>query len=419
MRIAAAAIAALASIMLAACGSSSSNSAGASGNPKEILIGFPACLTGLGAAYCVPEANAAQMVANAINASGGIKDLGGAKLKLVINDTQTNPTVAAQVIREMAREGVSAFIGPVTSPEMVDNKPLLESLKIPDFTEAGDASLTQDNVNGYIFRISSQTAGAATDALAYVAHLVSSGAIKDLTRVGVVDTSTPPGSSVTPVLTAGLKQMGISTTLITYDPANTNDFAPIVSKLQAANVQMVMGFQDPPDGLEFAQAVAHSGWRPTYGVFGVGAPEFLDSFRKTAGSAATGWLDTAFDSNLDSDIYTAQTQQLAAEFLKKYGMTIEGSSANLGASAMTVIADAIAAARSADPAKIAAAARTLRFSDPKGSEYPYYMTPGGVKFDSNQDDAALVIPIIQVTPNDGFATVYPSSVATAQLAPLS
>ena len=412
---------------LAACGSSSpSNSGGSSGSSgsgggsgKTIVIGFPADLTGAGAAFSVPEANAANMVINAINASGGIKELGGAKLKLDVMDDQTNPTVAAQDIRQMAQAHDVALIGPVLSPVMDPNVPLVESLKIPDFVVSGDTAVTAHNTDGDIFRTSSLTSDAAQQTLVYVQHLIQSGELKGVHSVGVVATSTPPGSSVSPVLIAGLKKMGLSVTAISYDPTTTTDYAPIVAKLKAANVDMIMGFQDPEDGIGFTKAMAAQSWRPKDGFFFSGGGTFLDVYKKAVGSAANGWVDAAFASNIDSSTYTPQSQAIAKQFLAKYGISMEGSSATLAATNIALIADALAKAKSTDPAKVIAAARALSFSNPKGSEYPYYMTPGGVKFDSQQNNSAIVIPFTQWTNGTAFTTVWPQNVATAKLGPLN
>ena len=99
-------------------------------------------------------------------------------------------------------------------------------------------------------------------------------------------------------------------------------------------------------------------------------------------------------------------------------MTMAGSTGATGAEDMAVIANAIGKAKSADPVKIAAAARTLNIPALKDAEYPYLATPNGVKFDENQDNVDLVIPFIQGTKNAGAVTVWPEDIADGKLAPL-
>ena len=120
---------------LTACGGGSSESGRSS---KEILIGVPAPLTGPSAAWGKQQADAAKAVADAVNAAGGIKELDGAKLKLEVRDTKSDPVECTKIIREFANEHVSAIVGPSGSPEVIASKPLLASLKIPAFTGATD-----------------------------------------------------------------------------------------------------------------------------------------------------------------------------------------------------------------------------------------------------------------------------------------
>jgi branched-chain amino acid transport system substrate-binding protein len=420
-RLAAVTIAAASSVALAACSSSggaSGDSTGGGGeNPSEILIGIAGTLTGGGAAYGTPQSNAASMVADAINADGGIKELGGAKLKVVLKDTQSNAATAGQVIRQLAQQKVSALIGPMISTDIVANKPLVQNLKIPNFTGVGTSVVTEDNVNGYFFRTSSTTTITAQATADYVKSAIADGTLKNVKKVGILIISVPPGDVVLPILKDALTTSGVQTEVVQYDPAQVRDFAPIVAKLKDSGVDMVMGFQTPNDQTLFVQALSGQSWRPQNGFFFTGSPIFLDSFRKDLGKQVAGWVTSSFCASIDSSAFTEQAKKVAADFKAKYGQTMEGSSGCIGATNMALIADAIAAAKSADPEKIAAATRTLSFDNPKASLYPYYMAPGGVKFDANQNNTLIGTPFIQVTADGGFNTVYPKDIATAPLAP--
>jgi branched-chain amino acid transport system substrate-binding protein len=404
---------------LSACssGGPGSDSTAGGGSTEEILIGVPAPLTGGGGAYGLPQTNAAQMVADAINASGGIKELGGAKLKLIVKDTTTSPTTAAQLIREMAQQKVSAFIGPVTSPEVVANIPLIRNLKIPAFLGSGTPLITQDNANGFFFRTSTTTPATATADAQYVASLIKSGELKDVNKVGILITSTPPGDLALPALQQSLQQASLPTEVVTYDPTQVKDFAPLIARLKAADVDIIMGYQGPNDTTLLAQAISGQEWRPSSGFFLTNSATFLDSVRKSLGSRVSGWVTSAFCASLQTEAFTKETQQVAKDFQAKYNQTMEGSGGCIGATNMALIADAIAAAKSKDPSAIAVAARKLSFSGPKDSAYPYYMTPGGVKFDQDQNNTAILAPIIQVTADGGYTTVSPKAFANAPLKP--
>jgi ABC-type branched-subunit amino acid transport system substrate-binding protein len=401
---------------LAGCGGAEGGSSG-TGSAEEIIIGMPAAMTGPGAAYGLPQANAAQMVVDAINEAGGITELDGATLKLRVEDTKSDPATAAKIVRELIGAGVSAMIGPTLSAETLAAKPVIQSQDIPDFVGSTDVTVTQDNVDGQIFRIQGNIGTHAEDTVEYLSELIDSGTV-DVDNVGLLTTSIPPGTSVAPVLEDGLTDLGLETTKIEYDPSQVKDFAPIVAKLAEADVDMVLGFQTPNDAVLFAQAVAGQSWRPSSGFFFSGSAVYLDSFRQSAGSAASGWLTVAPSPTVDSDYFPPEVKEIAEAFEAKYGASMEGTSATLGASYVALVADAIAAAKSSEPADIARAARELTFSEAKDSAYPYYMLAGGVDFDENQDNAASIQPVLQVTADGGLITVFPADIASGELEPL-
>jgi branched-chain amino acid transport system substrate-binding protein len=80
---------------------------------KELVIGVSDALTGAGAVYGLPQANAVQMAAEEINAAGGIK--AGAdtyKLKVISYDDKANPTEATNSVRKLIdRDNVKYILG--------------------------------------------------------------------------------------------------------------------------------------------------------------------------------------------------------------------------------------------------------------------------------------------------------------------
>ncbi len=80
---------------------------------EELVIGVNDALTGGGAVYGLPQANAVKMAADEINAAGGIK--AGAttyKLKVITSDDKANPTEATNSVRKLIdRDGVKYLLG--------------------------------------------------------------------------------------------------------------------------------------------------------------------------------------------------------------------------------------------------------------------------------------------------------------------
>jgi branched-chain amino acid transport system substrate-binding protein len=66
-----------------------------------VNIGVIQPLSGANAQFGINCRDGAELVADAINAAGGIKALGGAKLNLIVSDATSNPTIAPAVAQRL------------------------------------------------------------------------------------------------------------------------------------------------------------------------------------------------------------------------------------------------------------------------------------------------------------------------------
>ncbi|MFZ0117229.1 MAG: ABC transporter substrate-binding protein [Xanthobacteraceae bacterium] len=124
---------------------------------QEIVIGAPNSLTG-GLGENGQRATAGMQIAiDQVNREGGIKALGGAKLKLVIADTSSeNPTQAASVTRRMIdQEKAVVLLGATTSAMTLAAQVEAEKSEIPIVTGSyADGIVTRGYK--YTFKITPQ-----------------------------------------------------------------------------------------------------------------------------------------------------------------------------------------------------------------------------------------------------------------------
>src|SRR5215213_252780 len=81
-----------------------------------INIGVIQPLSGANAQFGVNSRNGIELVADQINAGGGIKALGGAKINLVVSDATSNPATASTVARRLITQNdVTAILGAFAS----------------------------------------------------------------------------------------------------------------------------------------------------------------------------------------------------------------------------------------------------------------------------------------------------------------
>ncbi|MFP4667367.1 MAG: ABC transporter substrate-binding protein [Desulfobacterales bacterium] len=102
-------------------------------------IGGVFSITGSAAWLGEPERNTVEMIAEEINANGGIN---GHKLVLHIEDTQGSNTRAVNAVRKLIKkENVSAIIGPSRSGTSLAAVPVVEKAEIPMLSCAAAASI--------------------------------------------------------------------------------------------------------------------------------------------------------------------------------------------------------------------------------------------------------------------------------------
>lgn len=119
-----------------------------SGDP--IKVGFLVDQTGALAAYGYAHELVGRAAAETINSQGGIN---GRPLELVIEDTESDPSVAAPKARRLIEsEGVDFLLGSNTSAVVLAVVPIAEELETVYFPTAGGALLTEPGTgNRYVF----------------------------------------------------------------------------------------------------------------------------------------------------------------------------------------------------------------------------------------------------------------------------
>src|SRR5574341_1217919 len=99
--------------------------------PKTVKVGVIHTVTGPLAEPGQACRTGAQMAADAINAAGGIKSLGGAKLELLLGDTQTKPDVARTEAERVINQGAQVLVGTFDSGNTAAIVPVAQQRRVP------------------------------------------------------------------------------------------------------------------------------------------------------------------------------------------------------------------------------------------------------------------------------------------------
>ena len=119
----------LVTLVLAACGTTSSAGSGNSYQGKTIKLGAILSITGAGGVYGPQSRDGMNLAVDEINKSGGVN---GAQISLSVQDDASDKAQSAQLAQTMIQQDqVMALLGPTLSNSAVGVHPLAESLKTP------------------------------------------------------------------------------------------------------------------------------------------------------------------------------------------------------------------------------------------------------------------------------------------------
>jgi branched-chain amino acid transport system substrate-binding protein len=121
--------------------------------PKEILIGSVHPITGPTAYDGLSIADGFLLALEHKNATGGIKSLGGAKMKVILMDTESKPKVGESATEKLIRDGCVAIAGAYNSPVTMVTTQVAERGGIPFLVTISVADEILERGFKYTFRV--------------------------------------------------------------------------------------------------------------------------------------------------------------------------------------------------------------------------------------------------------------------------
>lgn len=394
-------------LTLAACGGSAPpGTAGAGGGTRAagetIKIGSLHPLSGAAAADGQQMDNGAKLAVEAINAAGGIKAMGGAKLELLSADSQGAPEVGQSEAQRLIQEGAVSIIGTYQSAVSQNVAAVAERNKVPFVIDVSSADAILKQGYKYSFRLQPSGTVLAEDGAQYLSD-VSKAAGKPVKKVAILHEQGPFGTAIKNVFTKKAQSLGMEVGPVTsYDPASVSDFTTQVTAVKAsrADVLMVAGYYR--DGVLVANAVKTV--KPALNaVWGVANGAFdLPQFPAEVGAAGEGY----FDSNYHLDGTNTKTQALMKTYQEKHNDQIR-TGAVLSYDAVRVIADSLERAKDADPTKLRDAIAQTKLESLVASKGPITFGDTG----ENENAAPILMQVqdgkvVQTYPKDFAETEF-------------
>lgn len=309
-----AAAAALALTLTACAEESGGNGGGGGGGSQEgpIKIGAVLDITGAGASLGVPERQTLEMLAEQVNADGGID---GREIELIIEDNQSTEDAAARAATKLIQtDQVDILLGASRTGPSLAMRPIAEQAQIPMISLAANIKIIEGSE--WVFKT-------AQNDRVVIERIVEDMAAKGYQRIALARDASGYGEGVAELFTELGEPEGIEVVTVESFAPDATDFTAQMVNIRNTQPDAVVIWGIPP-----AASLAQVAYRqlgleaPVYQSHGIGNQVFLE----TAGQSADGLLAPlgrmlVADQLPEDDPQKEVVTQFIADFEEKYGET--------------------------------------------------------------------------------------------------
>jgi branched-chain amino acid transport system substrate-binding protein len=340
----------------------------------------------------------AEIALKELNAAGGIKSMGGAKLEMVFGDARSNPEGGTQEVERMQAEGVAAIVGGFASPICLAASQAASRYDIPYLVDVGVSDQIVKRGLKNTFRFGPGFGSVTASALDNLVKL-NDAAGKPAKTVVIVHEDGLFGSGMAKLLQAELPKRGFEVLETVAHPTPSRDMANVALRIRALNPDLVIPSSYYSEFVLLARTMQQQRIKPKgiYAVLNGAASNFR--FVKEFPTAA----ENVMDCNHWADMRKPRTANVKAEVERAGKVWLYNTPLNY--SSVLVLADAIERAGSADRVKIIEALNSSTFAD-------HIMPYGPTKFVEGQNTGAQAVNT-QVQ-NGDIKIIFPTEVANAK-----
>jgi branched-chain amino acid transport system substrate-binding protein len=379
--------------------------AGAQG--KEVKVALIAPFSGPWARQGDLMLKGAQMAVDDINAQGGIKALGGAKLKIVVIDAGDSIEKAKNAAQRMVAQetDVVGCTGAWLSSFTLAVTEVTERAELPCVTLSYSDQITARGFR-YIFQTSPPGGEQARQALPTILKLAEAAGRLPKTVAIVQDNTAASVSFAKPMREGGLADAGVKIVVDETFTPPLSDASALVQKVRSARPDMLFMLPTalPDDKLLIEKLNEFGLGRGKVPVVSNGshivAPELLATLGK---EMLEGVMTVVANARIKGQ------DALLAEYKKRTGEPFMTQETVSTYGDMWIFKEALERAKVADRKKVAEAIRAMDVTDGPARYYP----GGRVKFDDKGRRVGAELLIVQWQ-NGVPETVFPLSAAVAK-----
>ena len=369
----------------------------------DVKIALVAPLSGRWARQGQLKKMGADMAIDEINAQGGIKALGGAKMVLLPADAGDSVEKAVSAAQRVlsGRDKISAGIGSWLSSFTLGVTEVAERLQVPWFTLSYADNITERGFK-YTFQSSPVSSAQAEQALELIVELAkrNNQQIRKAALVG--DNTAAIVFFFKPLREKLLKAKGIDIVVDDVWTPPLADATAIVQKLRSTQPDIVFyGATNFPDSIQVLQKVKEFGIKTPF--MGVGAWLVTPEYVTTVGKEL---LDNIMSVTAAHPL--KGQEELVGKFKKRTGEPFMTQDPLMTYAHVWIVKEAAERAKSADPKAIREAAAAMELTSGPAAAALY---PGKIRYDERGRRVGATPVIVQWQNGEPF-TVVPANIAT-------
>jgi len=354
-----------------------------------------------------------EMVVEEINAAGGIKSMGGAKLKMIYADSRGDPKVAmTEAERLITKDKVACITGAYQSAVTYPSTEVAERYKVPYLVPVSVRDAITERGFKYTFRVAAKASWYARDQINFIKALGERTGFMPK-KLAFVFENTDWGTSTAEGWRPLAKEAGFEVVLDEPYPANAPDLTPVVLKIKRAKPDFILFVSYIADATLLMNTIAEQEV-DIMGMISSGGGHSDPKFIPNTGKNSLYHFDAC---EWEADLNRPGLKETNKKFKERYGYNISPEAANVYAS-MYVLKDALERAGSADPEKLREALAKTNYAKGPGMIVPY----AKISFDKSGQNpqAQLVVVQIRQMPDGSIerCTIYPWAVGRAGYEPI-
>jgi branched-chain amino acid transport system substrate-binding protein len=364
---------------------------------KTVKIGLIHPVSGALAYSGAQSRFGAQFAIDEINAAGGIKSMGGAKLEAALGDSQSRPEVGVAEVERLHQDGVSAYVGCFSSAIALPATQAAAKYNTPFMIDVGvsDAIVSRGLKN--VFRLAPGNGKCVDDAFAGLAD-VNKGAGGPAKSAVIVHEDSEFGTSTAKLLAGKLSGIGLEVKDVLKHATPTRDFSNLVLKIKSLKPDLVI-ISDYQNEYVLLARTLYQQKAEVAGIFSVLGGGFNYRLVKEQPDVAQYMMD--FNHWYNPKSPKAQAMRKAVE-AKGNLFTFE---VYCSYNSVKCYADALERAKTAEKEPVIAALESSTW-------FPETMPYGPTKFVNGQNTGGRAV-LLQATKTD-IAVVWPNDVAEAK-----